>query len=109
MNEFTKKQKQHLRTLNGIAYDREHDMELDKLFQEFKRWKSKELDGFELNDKIHEFHNNKSRELFKFYNNHKFLDFNIAVAVRDGFLTMDEIEDTCRSSIQKTLDGLPKR
>lgn len=109
MNDFTKKQRKHLRELNGIAYDREYDMELDKLFSEFKRWKAKELGGFELNDKIHEFHNGKSRELFKFYNDDRMLDFNIAVAVRDGILSMDEIEESCRSSIQKTLDGLSKR
>jgi hypothetical protein len=47
MDRYTKAQKKRLRQLRDTAYERELDHELEKIYQNFKKWRSKEIDGFE--------------------------------------------------------------
>ncbi len=53
--------------LIGQAYQREQDKALESLRREFDRWKSGEIDCWELTDLIHRFHNGESRDLYKIY------------------------------------------
>jgi hypothetical protein len=63
----TKANKRKLRELAGMAYRRELGAELSKLEEEFARWRSGEIDPFELSDRIHRFHDGISRDLYVLY------------------------------------------
>lgn len=65
----TKANKKKLRELAGLAYRRELGAELAKLEAQFARWRSGEVDPFELSDEIHRFHDGISRELYNLYGN----------------------------------------
>lgn len=55
--ELTKTQKRRLRDLAGLAYARELAAACEALLAKFRRWKCKEIDVFELNERIHGFRN----------------------------------------------------
>jgi len=79
-----------LRELAGLAYTRELGAELAKLEAEFSRWRSGEIDPFELSDRIHRFHDGRSRELYIAYdvrNAHT----SVARAVAHGILERAEV------------------
>lgn len=63
-----KTNKRKLRELAGVAYKRELGAALSKLEEEFARWRSGEIDPFELSDRIHRFHEGESRDLYAIYN-----------------------------------------
>ena len=63
----TKAKTRKLRELAGLAYTRELGAELSKLEAEFVRWRSGEIDPFELSDLIHRFHDGVSRDLYVLY------------------------------------------
>ena|SRR6476659_2813508 len=65
----TKATKRKLRELAGVAYRRELGHELAKLEMDFTRWRSGEIDPFELSDRIHRFHDGVSRDLYVAYRN----------------------------------------
>jgi len=65
----TKANKRKLRDLAGLAYKRQLGDALAKLEKEFARWRSGEIDPFELNHRIHRFHDGASRKLYNFYQN----------------------------------------
>lgn len=62
-----KANKRKLRELAGVAYRRELGHELAKLDMDFSRWRSGEIDPFELSDRIHRFHDGVSRDLYVTY------------------------------------------
>jgi len=47
MENLTKKIKQELRDLDGLAYGRNLDLELKKLQAQFLSWEEKQISGFE--------------------------------------------------------------
>jgi hypothetical protein len=63
----TKANQRKLRELAGVAYTRELGAELSRLEEEFARWRSGEIDPFELSDRIHRFHDGVSRDLYVLY------------------------------------------
>ena len=63
----TKANKRKLRELAGVAYTRELGAELSKLEVEFARWRSGDIDPFELSEQIHRFHDGISRDLYVLY------------------------------------------
>jgi hypothetical protein len=91
MEPYTKAQRKRLRRLRDIAYERELDQELEKLYQNFHKWHNKEIDGFELNELIHGHHQGASRELWKFYMNAD-PDTAVARAVKMGLFEAEEIQ-----------------
>ena len=50
-----------------MAYTRELSAELAKLEDDFGKWRSGEIDPFELSDRIHRFHDGASRDLYVLY------------------------------------------
>ncbi len=89
--------------LIGKAYQREQDKALEALRHEFDRWKSGEIDCWELTDLIHRFHNGESRDLYKIY---EMGDTKIALAraVALGILGEEEVPAALRESMQATID-----
>ncbi len=76
----------------GIAYERELTIASKGLLQEFQRWKNKEINVFELNDRIHEFHHGISRELYNRYTGNEMADtIGVASALRRGILSREEV------------------
>jgi hypothetical protein len=65
----TKATRRRLRELAGIAYTRELGAELAKLEADFSKWRSGEIDPFELSDRIHQFHDGIARDLYVRYRN----------------------------------------
>jgi hypothetical protein len=92
MYKYTKAQKKKLRSLAGIANERELDQELEKLYRHFESWRKKEISCFELSDLIHTFHQGVSREIWKMY---AYPDPDTAVsrAVALGLLKKEEIPE----------------
>ena len=100
---YTKAQRKKLRELAGIAYKRELDQELEKLYKQFNNWRNKKINGFELNELIHGFHQGISRDLWKFYNN---IDAGsaVAVAIAKGLLSNKEVPEEIIIILQPQLD-----
>ena len=67
MESFTKSERKQLRTLAGIAYERELAAALAQLDGRFADWRAGKLSPFELSDALHQFHNGISRDLYSFY------------------------------------------
>ena len=85
----------------GIAYEREQATASDALLQEFQRWKNKEIDVFELNDRIHEFHHGISRELYNRYSgNEMILSWCVANALHRGILSREEVGEDLFLSVE---------
>lgn len=64
---FSKKERTRLRQLAEQAREAELATELEKLLENFHRWRSKEINAFDLSDRIHAFHNGENRELYLRY------------------------------------------
>ena len=90
MNQYPKSVRRELRALATTAYERELNSTLEDLYLSFEKWKTKQIDCFELNQLIHEFHQKKSRELWKIYNQTD-NDLIVDRAVRLGILQQGEI------------------
>ncbi len=104
-NMVTKRSKslrQKLRQMAGIAYERELATASEALRQEFDRWKNKEIDVFELNDRIHEFHHGISRELYNRYTGKEMADsICVASALHRGILSREEIGEDVFLSVEE--------
>lgn len=91
MKNYNKRTRKKLKELAGIAHERELSGALDKLYEQFKHWKSKEIDAFELNYQVHTFHQKTGREIWKMYVNTGDEAITVARAVSLGLLTEDEV------------------
>jgi hypothetical protein len=103
MDRYTKAQRKKLRRLKDIAYERELDQALEKLSKEFRKWRNKEVDGFELNDLIHKHHQGVSREIWKFYT-YADPDMAVARAVNQGLLKKEDIPGDILEIIDARID-----
>ena len=103
MDRYSKAQRKKLRQLKDIAYERELDHALEKLYQKFQKWRNKEIDGFELNDLIHKHHQGASREIWKFYT-YADPDMAVAHAVNQGLLKKEDIPGEILEIIDTRID-----
>ena len=92
-----------MRQLIDIAFERELDQELALLYQDFQKWRNKEIDGFELNGRVHKYHQGSSREVWKTYN---YMDLDTAVsrAFALGLLKKEDIEEDILEIIETRID-----
>lgn len=88
--DMTKRQRRLLRELAGLAYERDLAGELTKVEQAFGRWRSGEMDAFDLEQLIHRFHQGPARELFTRYQGDP--DWSVSHAIVRGILTEAEVE-----------------
>ena len=97
----SKSLRQKLRQMAGIAYERELATASEALREQFLRWKNKEIDVFELNDRIHEFHHGISRELYNRYTGNEMADsICVASALHRGILSREEIGEDVFLSVE---------
>ena len=105
MEKLSKKQRAHLRELAGRAYEIELSKCLMDLNEQFEKWKSGKINVWQLSDLIHQFHDGDSRELYKYYVYGKDYLLQIAYAIRNGHLSMEDVEESCRGFVQYLIDG----
>ena len=67
MKEVSKAAKKHFRKLAAVAHERELSKALEALSAQLERWRTGELDAFDLNEEIHKHHQGVSRDLYVFY------------------------------------------
>ena len=96
---MSKKLEKTLRQFAGAAYERELSSATRALQEQFVRWENKEIDIFELNEKIHEFHNGISRTLYSRYVG---MDaaFGVASALNRGILSREEVGEDVFLSVE---------
>lgn len=87
--ELSKEQRRRLRELASVAYERELSGELPSLEDDFKRWRTGEINAFDLSAAIHAFHQESARDLFKKYNAN--VEVAVAQAIHFGILSKDEV------------------
>src|SRR6185369_2597030 len=90
---MSKQLKKQLRAIIGQAYETELERELDGLESEFRRWRSEEIDAFELEARIHQFHNGPARKLWSTYADSpaSMLAFNAAGVVARGIVAREDV------------------
>ena len=103
--DMTKAQRERLRELAAIAYERQLSVELGKLEAEFARWRAGKLDGHELSDRIHAFHDGPSRKLYSRYTD-THSGFNVAAAIVDKTLSESEVDVEILELLRERLDLL---
>ena len=106
MKKLSKKQNKHLRNLAGEAYERELSFHLDDLRKKFDEWKIGQINVWELSDLIHKFHDGKSRDLYKFYVYGRDYPYQVAYAVQNDYISMEDVEESCREHVQYLIDNL---
>jgi hypothetical protein len=85
--------------LAGVAYERDLSAATHVLQEEFLRWDNKEIDVFELSEKIHEFHNGISRTLYGRYVGMDAV-FGVASALHRGVMSREEVGDEVFLSVK---------
>lgn len=103
MTDRKKRFKKEVGRLTEKAYRSQLENELSKLSKSFDDWPNKEIDCFELTEKIHQFHDGASRELWKCYNYTKDQKYLIAVAIVEGQLLESEISKELLDELQPVI------
>ena len=78
--------KRDMRTLIGLAHETELAKALDELHGDFERWKSGEIDSFELSDRIHRFHDGPNREIYLRYTGRVDARYLVEYALEEGLI-----------------------
>ncbi|MFK7983710.1 MAG: hypothetical protein AB8G86_27285 [Saprospiraceae bacterium] len=110
MKEYTKSIRSELRSLNGLAHGRYLDRALSELQQQFSRWESKEIDGFDLKEIIHQFHNGPARDLYvSFGGSQRMNDSRVANALVEGLIKESEISAATLTAIARSIENARAR
>ena len=102
---MNKKIKKELRQLSEKAYQNQLDHELSILAKSFDDWRNKEIDCFELSDKIHHFHDGPARDLWKRYNYSKDHLYLVAVAIVKGHIQESEVSEEALNELRCTIQS----
>jgi len=100
MKAYSKPLRRELRETAGVVCERALDQELAKLEADFAQWRAKEIDGFELSDRIHKFHDGPSRELYLFYSSGD-ADWQVARGLREGLIEPSEVSVKIRAEVER--------
>ena len=84
--ELPKTIKKAMRSLVGFAHETELGRALEMLYEDFGRWKSGEIDSFELSDRIHTFHDGPNRNIYLRYTSRLDLRFLVQYALKESLL-----------------------
>jgi hypothetical protein len=95
--------RRRLRDLARQAYARELGAELGKLEADFARWRSGEINPFELSDCIHRFHEGRSRELYVFYDPRD-PEVSVARAVGQRILERSEVPPEILAALEGKIE-----
>lgn len=104
MTDMTNPQKKYLRQLAGQCYEKEMSLAHDKLYDDFNKWKNKEISNWDLNEKIHQYHDSTARGLWKIYEQMNDPSLAICHALANDIIKVEDIEEECRSFIERKID-----
>ncbi len=104
MTDLTKGQKKHLRELAAKCYEKEMSAALNELNKHFKKWESKEITTWDLDEKIHHHYKGKSRDLYKFYEQLNDPRIAVARAIANEIIAIEEVRDDCRPILERTVE-----
>lgn len=93
MTDLTKKIKKELNYLDGLAYERNLDLELAKLQAQFLQWQEKQISGFELTELIHKFHQGPARDLYLTYQGTSMNAIRVARAIVNDIIAPSEVSE----------------
>lgn len=99
---YGKATKRRLRELAREAHSRELSKALAKLEGHFARWRTGEIDAFELKHRVHLFHDGISRDLFVFYRDSQPTNA-VARATALGVLERDEVPPEILEHLQSAI------
>ena len=101
---MSKKQKKHLQELAGHCYELEMSEALSDLFDYFQKWKTGEIDVWDLNENIHHHHDYRARDLYKFYEVLRNPQNAVARGVSRGIINLDDIQKDCHPFVEKLVE-----
>ena len=104
MSDMTKSQKKHLRELSNRCYEIEMSESLDKLNENFKKWKNKDITVWDLNEKVHQHHDGTARNLYKRYELLTDPRVAVAQAVSKGIINIEDVQKNCRSLLKSLIE-----
>ncbi|MBZ0266484.1 hypothetical protein K8I28_17635 [bacterium] len=111
MADFPKSIKKEFTRLMWLANDRETEVELNKLEEQFRLWRDGKIPPGILSDLIHAWHEGPNRELWKKYSlaGSKVHSWLVANAFLDGVLNDKDISENVRESflpyLEKAIDA----
>lgn len=105
--DFTKDEKKLLRKLRSLAYKRKLEENLDKLGQDFTRWRNENIDSYELEEKILEFQNGTNSEFSNKYDSSN-ESLVVAAAIVNGILDGEEVDDKLLNKLEDGIDAYKK-
>ena len=103
-----KKQKRHLKELSERCYELEMSEALNKLFDDFQKWKKGEINVWDLNQNIHIHHDTTARNLYKFYEMVRSPENAVARGVSRGIIKMDDIQKDCHPFVERLVENYDK-
>jgi len=86
------------------AHERELERELQALHEAFRQWEEKEIDCWELKDRIHRFHDGPSRELYKRYCMGS-EEAALAMTLANGVLRDNEVPASLYESLRELIES----
>jgi len=99
-----------LRFLNGLAHEKYLDRAFSELQQQFFRWETKEIDGFELKEAIHQFHDDPARKLYIYFGgSQRMNDSRVAMALVEGLINESEISQETLDAMARSIDNAKAR
>jgi len=101
---LTKKQKQEMRALQALAWERELEQELTNLEEQFRRWRNGTIGAFDLSDRIHHFHNYEARDLYKYYSDRN--PFAVPGAIVKGIISESEVSSQLLEAISSDIQHI---
>ena len=101
-DDLPKALKREIRELAGVVHERLLAAELRKLDGEFARWRTGEMDAFELSALVHKFHEGPPREFWIAFNTNQIpaLLHRVAEGRDEGILPEAEISEDLLAFLQ---------
>jgi len=110
MKTYTKQIWKMIREWHDIAYQRELNAELSKLYDQFYQWKIGKMDAFDLSQAIHKFHDETARQLYSAYVMSRHNEDSLLVAaVARGFISEEELPTELVEALKPKLSLFDKQ
>jgi hypothetical protein len=100
MTELTESQKRHLKGLADRAHEKELTLELNRLYDKFRKWKDNEITPWDLNEILSQYHNDTANEFYQTYVLVSDPRDAVAKAIVNGILNISEVNPDCRPLLE---------
>lgn len=90
LSEISQNQQNVLKNLATLAYEREIQVHLKELANDFKEWDAKKISTKELNDRVYKYSMSHARAIYSKYDDLDD-DLTVSMALKDGILNEDDV------------------